>query len=442
MMVRKLPPVVLAVVLLACCVSPLFATIQSSANIALVPDAWGRYGGAGVLPTYFAGMAFWNLDVAQVNAANLANFDTVVLYQVGDASTVFGDQQKADINDWVYYGGKLIIYDSDACPSVDYTWLAYPFTTNNPGQLGSNAGTLTIVEENELSSNDPASPYYVDAAWLSVNTDAIGDANVMTSHDPNWYGDMQATNANGVTGWCHTYAEYGHGLILYNGIDTDYIGWGDNGWLEEIWYLELAKYWDPSDLPGTHPVTPVYWKGFLGSSDELRFWTQMTELARLGVKKGGAVPEGEVVPMSWWTGVVDFLLKIWSAVSRGWDALFAEAGKAVLTGYKFSTLADQGVTALKVERGDEDADPTVLQSFQKVDVALLALPAGEVQEYLDDIAFYGGPEMTYDEWRALGPRLRLTHLLESLEFRVSPTGHSFILQNAADMVLMGIDVVY
>jgi len=126
----------------------------------------------------------------------------------------------------------------------------------------------------------------------------------------------------------------------------------------------------------------------------------------------------------------------------GWDALFAEAGKGVLTGYKFSTLADQGVAALKVERGDKDADPTALMSFQKVDAALLALPAGEVQEYLDDIAFYGGAELTYDEWRALGPRLRLIHLMESQEFRVSPTGHSFILQNAADMVLMGIDIVY
>ena len=47
----------------------------------------------------------------------------------------------------------------------------------------------------------------------------------------------------------------------------------------------------------------------------------------------------------------------------GWDALFAEAGKGVLTGYKFSTLADQGVAALKVERGDKDADPTALMSL-------------------------------------------------------------------------------
>jgi len=437
-MVRKFSAVVPLLLLFVACVSPAFATIQSSTSIALVPNAWGRYGGAGVLPTSFPGMAFSDLDVYQVSATTLANFDTVVLYQVGDAGTVFTAQQKADINNWVYNGGKLIVYDSDACPSVDYSWLAYPFTTNNPGQLGSNAGTLTIVEENELSSNDPASPYYIDAAWLSVNTDAIGDANVMTSHDPNWFGDMEAINANGVRGWCHTYAEYGHGLILYNGIDTDYIGWGDNGWLTQIWYLELAKYWDPSNLPGTHPVAPVYWKGFLGSSDELRFWSQMTAIAKASSRLVPSWVSGQIVTMAWWDKIVGFALKLWGAISRGWDAGIASAGEAFLKGFKFWKLADTGDEVLKAERGDPNANPEISDAFMRLDDALLSLPQDDIEWWLES----AGSPKSYQEWRAEGPRMKFLDIQKAPEFWASPVGHQFVLSFGAELTMLGFEVAY
>jgi hypothetical protein len=99
--------------------------------------------------------------------------------------------QKADLVAFVARGGKLIIYDSE-CPPQNYSWLPFPFTTSNPGALGAR-GTLTIVEENFLSTTDPADSHFIDAAALGTSTDAVGDMNVMTTFDPNWCLDASGT---------------------------------------------------------------------------------------------------------------------------------------------------------------------------------------------------------------------------------------------------------
>jgi hypothetical protein len=229
-----------------------------SRNIALVPNASGQFPGAGTLPTSgpeFTGMTFTNLAVADVNAARLAAFDTVVLNQICDIHTRLTASQKADINNWLAGGGKLIVYDSDACSGAntpDYSWLPYPFSTNNPGQTGSHGGSLVIVEDNTLSSPNSASPYYIDTANIVNTTDAVGDANVMLAKDPNWCGDMQATNVNNVTGWTHTYAPYSQGLMIYNGLDNDDIS---NQWLRKMWVLELCQ--NPRGLPCSVHIPPI-----------------------------------------------------------------------------------------------------------------------------------------------------------------------------------------
>ena len=98
------------------------------------------------------------------------------------------EQQKADLVAFVNQGNKLIIYDSECVPQ-DYSWLPYPFTTVNPGAQGAQ-GTLNIVEENTLSSADPANVHFVDAGLIGPNTDAVGDMNVMTTYDFHWYLDI------------------------------------------------------------------------------------------------------------------------------------------------------------------------------------------------------------------------------------------------------------
>src|SRR5262249_11512059 len=120
----------------------------------------------------FAAFSFANLTVADVVAGNFGNADTLVLNVassgIGCNLNNINATGKANLVSFVFNGGKLIIYDSE-CSAQNYSWLPYPFTTNNPGAAGAR-GTLHIVEENVLSSTDPMSPYFVDAAGLSTGT--------------------------------------------------------------------------------------------------------------------------------------------------------------------------------------------------------------------------------------------------------------------------------
>jgi len=237
------------------------ATMISSQNVALVPGPCGSSSGAGCMPTtgFSGGYSPTFTNVATANLPSVINnYDTVVLLQVCNIGTWLADQNWRDaLHNWINAGHKLIIYDSDACGgmTLDYSEFIYPFTTNNPGQWGSNDGILEDVEENTLSSTDPSSPYYIDILDIQNNTDAVGDASVMLTQDSNWMGDLRATNVYGYVGYTHTYAEYGSGLIIYNGLDSDYIGSHAN--LAKLWELELKQQWDPSGLPGGVPVSKV-----------------------------------------------------------------------------------------------------------------------------------------------------------------------------------------
>jgi hypothetical protein len=228
-----------------------------SRNVALVPNAYGWASGAGMMPTSGGQLDQFNfsdLALEDISVNSLAQFDTVVLLQCSEIATSLDSSQKQAINGWIASGGKLIIYDSDACvPPPDYSWLVYPFLTDNPGQLGSRDGSLYVVEDNTLSSANPTSPYYVDTAYLTSSTDAVGDANVMVTKDPHWFGNMTATNADHVTGWTHAYATYGSGLLIYDGLDTDDIATSKE--LQDIWLFELLQPWSPDALPHSTSVT-------------------------------------------------------------------------------------------------------------------------------------------------------------------------------------------
>ena len=235
--------------------------VGQSVNVAVV-DSTGVTNG-GYFPTtggYLDDFTFTDVAVGSVNATTLMSYDTVLLNVASsgmgcDTASLTADQ-KNDLVDFVYNGGKLIIYDSE-CPAVDYSWLPYPFTTNNPGPQGEQ-GTLTIAEQNVLSSTDPGDPHYIDAAAVASQTDAVGDMNVMTTLDPAWCLDMTGTNATPATGPVHTYARYGNGLFIYNGFDVDDMPSGDvpNG-LQKTWIQELQAPFNPSpeaDLPCGIPV--------------------------------------------------------------------------------------------------------------------------------------------------------------------------------------------
>ncbi|MGI9023560.1 MAG: Ig-like domain-containing protein [Acidimicrobiales bacterium] len=166
--------------------------------------------------------------------------------------------QKADLVSFASGGKKLVIYDSE-CDTGDYSWLPFPFTTSNPGAAGA-TGTFTIVENNTLASADPADSHYIDAALLQSGTDAVGDANVFTTFDPNWCVADSATNTLGVNGPVHTYARVGPaatgGLLIYNGLDvddmdtfTDPESSTASGNLAKLWLQELQQPTSALGLP-------------------------------------------------------------------------------------------------------------------------------------------------------------------------------------------------
>jgi hypothetical protein len=267
-----------AMVLAVLAVFSLGAAAQAaptSLNVGLIGSQSSINGGslptAGTGPTgSFSSFNFTNVNPATVNPATLAAFDTVVLMlaspEMRCSTASLSPSQKTDLNNFVGNGGKLIIYSSE-CLNTDFSWLVFPFQSNNPGQLGA-PGTLTDVEENSLSSTNAASPKFIDDGQIGTQTDAVGDSNVFTTFDPNWFVDMTARNVNAVTGPVHTYARYRGtssthtGLIIYNGMDVDLMGrtpdnnGGANN-LAKLWLQELQQGWDPDNLQGSVAVVGI-----------------------------------------------------------------------------------------------------------------------------------------------------------------------------------------
>lgn len=261
-------------------VSPAKA-LPSSINVVGIPNYFGYGGGelpnsvSGSVDPAFAAFTFSTMGWASVSAASLAPYDTVVLTPKG-ASIPLTASQQADLMAWVAAGGKLIIYDSE-CPSVDYSWLPYPFTTMNPGAMGYNVPPIDFVEDNSLGSTNPMSPYYIDIALATTGgwSDYVGDCNTFVTYDPNWCGDIKAYNwfsdpaSPGYDGsppsWTHAYARYGNGLMIYNGFDIDPLRYysipdptdlyDGNG--AKIWLMELQQPWNPDGLPCGVVITGI-----------------------------------------------------------------------------------------------------------------------------------------------------------------------------------------
>jgi hypothetical protein len=208
---------------------------DGSQNVAVI-----IHGGLLDLSSERPGVSFAQIEIDDLTAETLAQYDTLVLSQVCNVSQLPAPQLAAIVN-WVAAGHKLIIYDSDECAEpVNYDWLPYCFTTSNPGARGSTSGEFVIVAEDSMISADPDSPIYVDEAEMSASTE-IGDANVMITQDVHWCCNAEAENLLGQRGCVHAYAFYGTGLIIYNGLDTDSISAPAQ---YQLWQNELAQPWD------------------------------------------------------------------------------------------------------------------------------------------------------------------------------------------------------
>ncbi len=267
----------ITVIFAAIIVLSLFGTItpiasaacnDGSVNVAIVPNPSAD--GGGTLPTTdsaFNRSTFTNVPIANVNAATLAQYDTVVLMTICDPITELTASQRSDIINWVIAGGKLIIYDSE-CKSnatLDYSWLPCKAESFCPGAWGATQSgypwvDLWIDEDNTLSDVNPMSPNFVNTTKIAYGTDAAGDQNVFISKDTCWCADMSGTNvldasggpqAPGTTGYSHAYTHPGKGLIIYNGLDIDPLRSASDptadtasGHFAKIWLLELNQTWD------------------------------------------------------------------------------------------------------------------------------------------------------------------------------------------------------
>jgi hypothetical protein len=214
----------------------------------------------------FANFTFTNLPWENVTAGNLTAYQIVVmLIEPFSPSPPLSAPQEADLVAWISNGGKLIMYDSEMT-ATDYSWLPYPFTTNNPGAGGWSGQPINYMEDDTLGDNNASSPYYIDTVQSGANiwADAVGDGNVFVTQDIHWCGHIEATNGNGVRGWVHTYAVYGYGLMIYNGLDIDALSAGTvPGTLgianvAKLFLLELQQPWGTDyNLPCTKKAIAV-----------------------------------------------------------------------------------------------------------------------------------------------------------------------------------------
>ena len=134
----------------------------------------------------YNGATFTNVPITTIDAnptTALAGYDTALLYMVcsiGSHPIALGA-----INTFLANGGKVMIFDSDACaPSAhgaaNWSGFLFPFTTTSPGPVGL-AGNYLAVVPSSLTTGLAVGPQPADA---------VGDANVFTSPAGPWCAAM------------------------------------------------------------------------------------------------------------------------------------------------------------------------------------------------------------------------------------------------------------
>jgi hypothetical protein len=205
----------------------------------------------------YNGATFTNVPLSTIDAnptTALAGYDTVLLYMVCSIGDGTHGNALGAINTFLANGGKVMIFDSDACaPSAlgasNWTGFLFPFTTTAPGPTGPGGDYLAVVPSTLT-------------AGLSVGPqppDAVGDANVFTSPAGPWcvaitgQSDIEGQPAGIVEAYARTPAG---GLAIYEGEDF-WFTWKDNPALEgpdlahlkQVFDLMLAQPFNPDGLP-------------------------------------------------------------------------------------------------------------------------------------------------------------------------------------------------
>jgi hypothetical protein len=286
--------------------------LSSSHTVALIPSSQPSPAEGipparadGILPTTttvagnpnesFGKFAFTDVALTQINPAELAKFDTVVLNEVKTRS--LSPAAKAALAQFVANGGKLLIHDADGTNGNDYSFLSPTQGStvvgagcNDCGKTVAATSLPTITANSGLISANRADLSYVNLADMNTYTDAVGDSNLLNSTQ-GWFATVKGANANNEQGAEIAYETRGNGLAVYNGFDTDMImptassPWRcvnspqtqylcpsgaaheQVDWVAQMWYNELNQSWGPSaggggsnpgtGLPKTTPVSSI-----------------------------------------------------------------------------------------------------------------------------------------------------------------------------------------
>jgi hypothetical protein len=245
----------------------------------------------GCLPITDPAFSGFNFTALGLPLPALSSFDTVVLNMGSPGLTCktssLSSADKAALVSFMTSGGKLLIYDSECTPTVDYSFLptALQFTTQNPG-AGSHHGTATIVENDTLANANPSSPQYIDLGPPSPGGTAAGfcvyggghwptggdcgDFNVMVVRGTDLCKVIDASIGS-TTGTVVAYSRdrgaAGNGFFVYDGTDRDVTmpstqhvtapTSSGGGAVIKLWLQELQQPWNPSGLACSNPITPT-----------------------------------------------------------------------------------------------------------------------------------------------------------------------------------------
>lgn len=202
----------------------------------------------------YNGATFNNVPISAIDsspATALAGYDTVVLYMV--CSIASHPVALGAINAFLTAGGKVMIFDSDACAptargAANWSGFLFPFTTTSPGPIGDGGDYLAVVPSTLTTG-------------LSVGpqpADAVGDANVFTSAAGPWCVAItgQSDTAGQPPGIVEAYARTpAGGLAIYEGEDFWFtwkgtsLGPADLAHLKQVFDLVLAQPFNPDGLP-------------------------------------------------------------------------------------------------------------------------------------------------------------------------------------------------
>ncbi len=236
------------------------------------------------------GMRFAMIGSGMLDRTMLDGASVVWLNGLCSANELISPEEGQAMVQWVAAGHKLVITDSDMCKKTNYAFLPYPFLSDNPGAQGARGDRLIIVEDDALGTSDKSDKaHFFDPKPWTLDSNQLGDANTVTTHDDHWCGHLFGTNANHVNGFMQMYALYGKGVIIYDGFDHD-----DDSRLpyERVRDLELALA-VPPDLPCTQKAS-------------LGFVIEPDRDAKFAPGKAAALPFAmELLANQGWKGHVD-----------------------------------------------------------------------------------------------------------------------------------------